>query len=99
MLILQDFESITPNILCRTIETVEGGNNYFIIKLLFIICNSSNKLRFNKIIYTKIIKGGLVILLLKTMNSLKQLYTLFMDIHNRYVMDNREVDFYLKLEF
>ncbi len=25
MLILQDFESITPNILCRTIETVEGG--------------------------------------------------------------------------
>lgn len=25
MLVLQDFESITPNILCRTIETVEGG--------------------------------------------------------------------------
>lgn len=25
MCILQDFESITPNVLCRTIETVEGG--------------------------------------------------------------------------
>ena len=25
MLILQDFETITPNILCRTIETVHGG--------------------------------------------------------------------------
>ena len=25
MSILQDFESVTPNVLCRTIETVEGG--------------------------------------------------------------------------
>ena len=25
MLVLQDFESLTPNILCRTMETVEGG--------------------------------------------------------------------------
>ena len=25
MLILQDFEAITPNLLARTIETVEGG--------------------------------------------------------------------------
>ncbi|KAK2197895.1 bifunctional tRNA(Met) cytidine acetyltransferase TmcA [Babesia duncani] len=25
MLILQDFEALTPNVLCRTIETVEGG--------------------------------------------------------------------------
>lgn len=25
LLVLQDFESITPNILCRTIETIEGG--------------------------------------------------------------------------
>lgn len=52
MCILQDFEAITPNMLARTIETVEGG--------------------------------GLVILLLKGMNSLKQLYTLSMDIHSRY---------------
>lgn len=52
MCILQDFEAITPNLLARTIETVEGG--------------------------------GLVILLLKGMNSLKQLYTLSMDIHSRY---------------
>ncbi|KAL8416408.1 hypothetical protein RB596_006822 [Gaeumannomyces avenae] len=52
MCILQDFESVTPNILARTIETVEGG--------------------------------GLVVLLLKGMSSLKQLYTLTMDVHSRY---------------
>ncbi|GJC84183.1 RNA cytidine acetyltransferase [Colletotrichum liriopes] len=52
MCILQDFEAMTPNILARTIETVEGG--------------------------------GLVVLLLKGMTSLKQLYTMSMDIHSRY---------------
>ncbi|KAL2863891.1 ribosome biosynthesis protein KRE33 [Aspergillus lucknowensis] len=52
MCILQDFEAITPNLLARTIETVEGG--------------------------------GMVVLLLKGMNTLKQLYTLSMDIHSRY---------------
>lgn len=52
MCILQDFEAITPNLLARTIETVEGG--------------------------------GLVLLLLKGMSSLKQLYTLSMDVHSRY---------------
>ncbi|EGS22106.1 uncharacterized protein CTHT_0016220 [Thermochaetoides thermophila DSM 1495] len=52
MCILQDFEAITPNILARTIETVEGG--------------------------------GLVVLLLKGMTSLKQLYTMTMDVHARY---------------
>ncbi|EXJ88610.1 tRNA(Met) cytidine acetyltransferase [Capronia coronata CBS 617.96] len=52
MCILQDFEAITPNLLARTIETVEGG--------------------------------GLVILLLKGMKSLKQLYTMSMDVHSRY---------------
>ena len=52
MCILQDFEAITPNLLARTIETVEGG--------------------------------GIVVLLLKGMNSLKQLYTLSMDVHSRY---------------
>lgn len=52
MCILQDFEAITPNLLARTIETVEGG--------------------------------GLVLLLLKGMKSLKQLYTLSMDVHSRY---------------
>jgi len=46
MCVLQDFEAITPNLLARTIETVEGG--------------------------------GLVVLLLKTMSSLKQLYTMTM---------------------
>ncbi|KAI0074126.1 DUF699-domain-containing protein [Panus rudis PR-1116 ss-1] len=52
MLVLQDFEAITPNLLARTIETVEGG--------------------------------GLVVLLLKTMTSLRQLYTMTMDVHSRY---------------
>ncbi|TFK42880.1 GNAT acetyltransferase 2-domain-containing protein [Crucibulum laeve] len=52
MCVLQDFEAITPNLLARTIETVEGG--------------------------------GLVVLLLKTMSSLKQLYTMTMDVHARY---------------
>ena len=52
MCVLQDFEAITPNLLARTIETVEGG--------------------------------GLVILLIKTVKSLKQLYTLSMDVHSRF---------------
>lgn len=42
----KDFEALTPNLLARTIETVEGG--------------------------------GLVVILLRTMNSLKQLYTMTM---------------------
>lgn len=52
MCILQDFEALTPNLLARTIETVEGG--------------------------------GIVVILLRTMNSLKQLYTMTMDVHSRY---------------
>lgn len=52
MCILQDFEAITPNLLARTVETVEGG--------------------------------GIVVMLLKNMASLKQLYTMTMDIHLRY---------------
>ncbi|KAJ6005278.1 RNA cytidine acetyltransferase [Penicillium sp. IBT 35674x] len=52
MCILQDFEAMTPNLLARTVETVEGG--------------------------------GIVLLLLKSMTSLKQLYTMSMDIHSRY---------------
>jgi N-acetyltransferase 10 len=49
LLVLQDFEALTPNTLARTIETVHGG--------------------------------GLVLFLLHTMESLRQLYTLKMDIH------------------
>ncbi|KIH88244.1 N-acetyltransferase 10 [Sporothrix brasiliensis 5110] len=52
MCILQDFEALTPNMLARTVETVEGG--------------------------------GLVVLLLKSMTSLRQLYTMTMDVHSRY---------------
>ncbi|XP_060620967.2 RNA cytidine acetyltransferase [Anolis sagrei] len=52
MCVLQDFEALTPNLLARTVETVEGG--------------------------------GIVAILLRTMNSLKQLYTMTMDVHSRY---------------
>ncbi|KAL7576417.1 hypothetical protein ACA910_018221 [Epithemia clementina (nom. ined.)] len=52
MLVLQDFEALTPNLMARTIETVSGG--------------------------------GLVIFLLRTVKSLKQLYAMAMDVHNRY---------------
>jgi N-acetyltransferase 10 len=52
MLILQDFEALTPNILARTVETVQGG--------------------------------GVIVFLLRTVKSLKQLYALSMDVHSRY---------------
>ncbi|RZB39566.1 N-acetyltransferase 10, partial [Asbolus verrucosus] len=52
MCVLQDFEALTPNLLARTIETVEGG--------------------------------GLVIILLRSVTSLKQLYTMSMDVHQRF---------------
>lgn len=42
----QDFEALTPNLLARTVETVEGG--------------------------------GIVVLLLRSMKSLKQFYTMAM---------------------
>ena len=61
MLILQDFEAITPNLLCRTIETVQGG--------------------------------GVIIFLLSNMTSLKQLYTLSMDVHDRYRTEkNKDIE-------
>ena len=46
MFCCQDFEALTPNLLARTIETVEGG--------------------------------GIIVVLLRTMTSLKQLYTMTM---------------------
>lgn len=46
MLVLQDFEALTPNLLARTVETIEGG--------------------------------GLVVFLLQSVSSLRQLYTLTM---------------------
>lgn len=52
MCVLQDFEAVTPNLLARTIETVEGG--------------------------------GIIVFLLQSVNSLKQLYTMNMDVHQRF---------------
>lgn len=57
MCVLQDFEALTPNLLARTVETVEGG--------------------------------GMIVFLLKSMSSLKQLYTLAMDVHARYRTEAR----------
>jgi tRNA(Met) C34 N-acetyltransferase TmcA len=48
---LQDFEALTPNLLARTMETVEGG--------------------------------GIVVMLLSNLSSLRDLYTLTMDMHSR----------------
>ncbi|KAB7501610.1 RNA cytidine acetyltransferase, partial [Armadillidium nasatum] len=59
MCVLQDFETMTPNILCRTVETVEGG--------------------------------GVIVILLESMTSLKQLYTLNMDVHSRYRTEAHQV--------
>ena len=52
MCVLQDFESITPNVICRAMETVEGG--------------------------------GSIVMLFNTLTSLKQLYSISMDVHNRF---------------
>lgn len=52
VLVLQDFEALTPNLMARTIETVAAG--------------------------------GLVIFLMRTVQSLKQLYAMSMDVHARY---------------
>ncbi|KAK0183472.1 hypothetical protein PV327_001510 [Microctonus hyperodae] len=52
MCILEDFQALTPNLLARTIETVEGG--------------------------------GIIVILLQSVNSLKQLYKINMDVHQRF---------------
>ena len=54
----QDFEALTPNLLARTIETVEGG--------------------------------GIIVLLLSSLTSLTQLYTLTMDVHQRFRTDSHQ---------
>ncbi|KAG2483803.1 hypothetical protein HYH03_017326 [Edaphochlamys debaryana] len=58
MAVLQDFEAITPNLLARSIETVEGG--------------------------------GLVVMLLSSLNSLTQLYTMTMDAHLRFRTESHQ---------
>ena len=56
LLTSQDFEALTPNLLARTIETVEGG--------------------------------GAIVLLLRTMSSLKQLFAMTMVSEKSYHMNN-----------
>ena len=50
--VIQDFEALTPNLLARTVETVEGG--------------------------------GVIVILLRTLTSLRQLVTMTMDVHARF---------------
>lgn len=50
--VLQDFEALTPNLLARSIETVEGG--------------------------------GIVVLLLKNVNTFKQIFDMTMDVHDHF---------------
>lgn len=56
--LVQDFEALTPNLLARTVETVEGG--------------------------------GIVVLLLNTMDSLTKLYTMAMDVHARFRTESHQ---------
>jgi len=58
MCILQDFEGITPNLMAKTIETVEGS--------------------------------GLIIFLLKSMKSLRQISSMVMDCHSSYKSESQE---------
>ena len=60
MCVLQDFEALTPNILCRTLETVEGG--------------------------------GIIVILLRTMSSLRQLFSVTMDMHKKYRSNEDEAN-------
>ena len=59
MCVLQDLESVTPNVLCRAMETVEGG--------------------------------GTIVMLFNTLTSLKQLYSISMDVHNRFRTEAHKV--------
>ncbi|KAA8492217.1 RNA cytidine acetyltransferase [Porphyridium purpureum] len=55
MCVLQDFEAITPNLLARCLESVQGG--------------------------------GLIVILIRTMNSLRALYSMSMDAHAKFKTD------------
>jgi N-acetyltransferase 10 len=52
MVVIQDFEAITPNNLCRVIETVSGS--------------------------------GIIIVLFGSMTLLQNMYSINMDVHNKY---------------
>ena len=54
----QDFEALTPNLLARTVETVEGG--------------------------------GVIVILLRTLTSLRQLVTMTMDVHTRFRTESHQ---------
>jgi hypothetical protein len=54
----QDFEALTPNLLARTMETVEGG--------------------------------GIIVLLISSLDSLSKLYTMSMDVHARFRTESHQ---------
>lgn len=77
--VLQDFEALTPNLLARTGEFIK----------FYPFSNNKNPNRIQHLLITffsveTVEGGGLIILLLKTISSLKQLYTMSMDVHKRY---------------
>ena len=55
---VQDFEALTPNLLARTVETVEGG--------------------------------GIIVILLRSLTSLRQLVTMTMDVHARFRTESHQ---------
>ena len=59
MVVLQDFDSLTPNLLARTVETCKGG--------------------------------GCVVIAVDKVQSLKQIYGMTMDVHERYRNGGEEV--------
>ena len=59
MVVLQDFDTLTPNLLARTVETCQGG--------------------------------GTVVICVDKVQSLKQIYGLTMDVHERYRNGGEEV--------
>lgn len=54
----QDFEALTPSLLARTVETVEGG--------------------------------GVIVILLRTLTSLRQLVIMTMDVHSRFRTESQQ---------
>ena len=56
--VTQDFEALTPNLLARTMETVEGG--------------------------------GIIVLLVSSLDSLSKLYTMTMDVHSRFRTESHQ---------
>ncbi len=74
MAVLQDFEALTPNLL---------GNHDTLLDNFLRNQHCSSYLTSARTVET-VEGGGIIVLLLKSMTSLRQLYTMTMDVHARY---------------